>query len=183
MKYTSIIFLVALVLICSSCQASHTTSTPTPTMESTPMPTYTPHNIVITPTLSPTSPISSVSLKILQNDTEALVLGFDFLDANAQLVNFSGFRSTRFCGQIWQGHLDSPISYVVDIDTNIDTNLDTVTIPYSVLDFSNIDKLQPVQVDFRIYGLNLDLDNYWFQESVAFTEELLQLPTTIIGKQ
>lgn len=182
-KVSPILVVMLLVVVCvAGCTSTSPQTvfqpTPTPTEE----PTSTPRNIIINPTSTPTSPISSVVLKILQNDAEALVFGFDFLDASGQLVNFSDSRSTRFCGQIWQGHLDSPISYVVDIDTNINTNLDTVTIPYSVLDFSDIDKSQPVWVDFRIYGLNLDLDNYWFQESVAFTGEFLQLPTSIGGK-
>ena len=167
------------------------TLTPTPTSTPTiePTPTTTPHNIVISPIPTPTSPISSVVLKILQNDTDALVFGFDFLDADGQTVSFSGVDNARFCGVIWQEHLDAPISYVVQIDTIIYTNLDTGTIPYSVLNFSGVNQSQPVHEGLRIYGLftntpnHINLENYGFQEDVEFTGELLQMPVTIDGKQ
>ena len=182
MKYITITFLIVLTIICSSCQESKTPSQHTPTPTPTEEPVSTPHNIIIAPTPTPASSISAVTLKILQNDKEAIVFGFDFLGADGQPVNFSGFRSAKFFGQIWQGHLDSPISYIVQVDsTDIDTNLDTITIPYSVLNFSGIDISKPVNVDFAVEGLAVKFNRYSFWISVLFTAELLELPTTING--
>jgi hypothetical protein len=154
----------------------------------------TPRNIVLTSSPSPVSTISSVVLKVLNNDAKELVFGFDFLDSKGQPVSFSGFDNARFCGSIWQGHPgNTPVSYIIKIDEHINTNLDTITAPYSILDFSGVDKTQYINVDFRIYGLftntpnHINLDNYWFQllmdRTVIFDGSLIHLPATIPGKK
>jgi len=142
---------------------------------------------------NPIPQISSVKLKILANDTTALIFGFDFFDTNGQQVTFSGVDNARFGGGIWQGHLSSPISYVINIDVHIGSSSDIVTIPYSALNFNGIDKSQPVNVDLFIRGLftnvpdHINLDNYWFQlignPSVVYNGVLIQLPASIDGKR
>jgi hypothetical protein len=160
---------------------------------SQPPSSVTPSNIIITSSLSPISPITSVILKILQNDTTALVFGFDFLDASGQKIIFAGANNVRFVGSIWQGHLSgAPISYIVQIDIRIRTCDDTVTVPYSIQNFYGIEQSQPVNFDMRIEGLassssnDIILERYWFQKiadsSVYFTGRLINLPSSISGK-
>lgn len=164
-----------------------TTAAPTssPSQTLTPRPT----NTTITTTSTPTSLISSVILKVQRNDKTALVFGFDFLDATAKRTTFKEGTSARFVGSIWQGHLGGvPISYVVKIDVILSTSDDTITVPYSVQNFSGLEAARPVNFDFRIEGTfsNVPDRRYWFQmindPSVVFTGTTLQLPSTIVGK-
>lgn len=133
--------------------------------------------------------ISSVILKILKNDKESIIMVFDFLDVNDNPVSFSGMDNARFCGSVWQGHKDTPVSYIVEVDTHINTSQDTITIPYSILNFKGVDKSQNVNFDFRIYGPftntpnYINLESYYFQLTTVISNDIIQLPSSIIGQK
>jgi hypothetical protein len=133
--------------------------------------------------------ISSVILKILKNDKESIIIGFNFLDVNDNPVSFSGSDNARFCGSVWQGHIDKPLSYIVEVDTHINTSQDTITIPYSILNFKGVDKSQNINFDFRIYGPftntpnYINLESYYFQLTTVISNDIIQLASSITGQK